>query len=87
MEGRAILAWNLKRLRLKLRISQEALAADAGVSRGYMSELERERAAATVDLLTRLAKALGVDLEEFFVKPEKNAKRPRPLPVGRKRLR
>lgn len=86
MEGRSILAWNLKRLRLERRVSQERLAADAGVSRAHMSEIEREQTSATVDLLKRLADVLEVKLEEFFREPEAGAKRPTPLTVGRKPL-
>jgi transcriptional regulator with XRE-family HTH domain len=69
---------------LERGISQEVLAADAGVSRAHMSEIERENVSATVDLLERLAKVLKVDLAEFFVRPEKGAKRPSALKVGRK---
>jgi transcriptional regulator with XRE-family HTH domain len=49
-----------------------------------MSEIERENASATVDLLERLAKVLGVELADFFVKPNKASKGPKALPVGRK---
>ena len=85
MKGRALLALNLKRLRLEREISQEALAADAAVDRAYVSELERQRGNATVDLLDRLAASLNVRLGEFFREPEKTVKQPRTLPVGRKR--
>lgn len=87
MDGRALLAGNLKRIRLERGISQEGLAADAGVSRAHMSEIERERVSPTVDLLDRLAKVLCVELAEFFVKPKAGAKRPKPLKVGRKASR
>lgn len=84
MDGRSILAWNLRRLRTERGISQETLAADAGVSRAHMSELERKNASATVDLLDRLAVVLEVPLVEFFKEPDAGAKKPKPLPVGRK---
>lgn len=84
MDGRSLLAWNLRRIRAAQGVSQERLAADAGVSRAHMSEIERLNAAATVDLLDRLAKVLGVELVEFFRKPEAGAKRPKALKVGRK---
>ena len=84
MNGRALLALNLKRLRLERRISQERLAADAGVDRAYVSELERERGNATVDLLDWLAATLDVPLYEFFREPKAGAKRLPPLPVGRR---
>ena len=61
------------------------MAADAGVSRAHMSEIERKKRSATVDLTKRLADAMGVKLEEFFREPVKGAKKPKALPVGRKR--
>ena len=84
MKGRSILAGNLRRLRLERGFSQEVLAADAGVSRAHMSEIERRQASATIDLLDRLAMALGVELSEFFVRPGPGAKKVKALPVGRK---
>jgi transcriptional regulator with XRE-family HTH domain len=42
MNGRKLVAWNLRRLRVRQGLSQEKLAADAGVDRAYMSRLERE---------------------------------------------
>ncbi len=85
MNGRALLAWNLRRLRAARGVSQERLAADTGVDRAYVSELEREQGNATVDLLDRLAAVLGVQLTEFFEAPEEGAKRPSPLASGRRR--
>lgn len=84
MNGRALVAWNLRRLRAARRISQERLAADAGVDRAYISELEREEGNATVDLLDRIAAVLDVQIVEFFVEPPPGAKRPATLPKGRK---
>lgn len=84
MKGRALLALNLKRLRLERRVSQERLAADAEVDRAYVSELERGRGNATVDLLDKLAASLETPLHEFFREPKPGAKRLLPLPVGRR---
>lgn len=86
MDGRSILAWNLRRLRSERGVSQERLAADSEVDRAYVSELERKRGNATVDLLDRLAAVLDVPLLEFFREPEPGARKPKPLPVGRKKL-
>jgi transcriptional regulator with XRE-family HTH domain len=83
MKGRALLAWNLRRLRSEREISQERLAADAEVDRAYVSELERKRGNPTVDLLDKLAATLQVPLSEFFREPEVGAKRPKPLRSGR----
>ncbi|MDO1559541.1 helix-turn-helix transcriptional regulator [Brevundimonas sp. 2R-24] len=82
--GRALVAWNLRKLRTERSISQEKLAADTGVDRAYVGELERGRGNATVDLLERLAQVLGVPLGEFFVEPEASSLPPPALPSGRR---
>lgn len=83
MNGRALLAWNLRRLRGERGISQERLAADAGVDRAYVSEIEREEVGATVDTLDKLASVLDVPLGEFFRVPKPGEKPPGLLPGGR----
>jgi transcriptional regulator with XRE-family HTH domain len=83
MNGRALLAWNLRRLRGERGISQELLAADAGVDRAYVSEIERERGNATLDMLDKLAGLLDVPIHELFREPKPGEKRPVPLPGGR----
>lgn len=83
MNGRALVAWNLRKLRTERGISQERLAADTGVDRAYVSELERGRGNASVDLLDRLAEVLRVPLADFFVEPDDPATPPSPLPSGR----
>ena len=47
-------------------ISQEELASRAGMHWTYLSDLERGRQTPTLDLLNRLARALGVTLAKFF---------------------
>ncbi len=84
MNGRALVAWNLRRLRTERGVSQERLAADAGVDRAYISELEREQGNASVDLLDRLAGVLGVDVGEFLRTPVAGAEMVKPLRAGRK---
>lgn len=84
MNGRALVALNLRRLRIERGISQERLAADAVVDRAYVSELERQLGNASVDMLDKLAAVLGVDLGQFFIKPSPNDPEIAPLPVGRK---
>jgi transcriptional regulator with XRE-family HTH domain len=85
MNGRALLAWNLRRLRTARGISQEKLAADTGVDRAYVSDLERQLANPTVDLLERLADCLETPLADFFTRPAVEDRPPSPLPSGRKR--
>jgi transcriptional regulator with XRE-family HTH domain len=84
MNGRALLAWNLRRLRGNLGISQERLAADAGVDRAYVSEIERELGNATLDMLDKLAGLLDVSISELFQEPEPGTKPPQTLPSGRR---
>lgn len=47
-------------------MSQEDLATAAGVDRTYISALERERYAATVDMIERLAAALSLASAELL---------------------
>ena len=84
MNGRALVAWNLRRLRTERGVSQERLAADAGVDRAYISELEREQGNASVDLLDRLAGVLSVQGSEFLRGPPTGSEMVKPLRAGRK---
>jgi transcriptional regulator with XRE-family HTH domain len=84
MNGRALLAWNLRRLRTERGVSQERLAADTGIDRAYVSEIERELANPTIDLLDRMAELLGVGVAAFFVEPPQGGSPPQPLPRGRR---
>ncbi len=52
----------LKAFRVKRGLSQEALAKQAGISRGYLLRLEAGRQDPTVGMLEKLAKALKVKL-------------------------
>jgi transcriptional regulator with XRE-family HTH domain len=84
MNGRELVAWNLRRIRVKRGLSQEKLAYDAEVDRSYVGGLEREEENPTVDMLDRLAKTLEVPLSELFRVPRLNAPRPAPLRRGRR---
>jgi transcriptional regulator with XRE-family HTH domain len=84
MNGRALVAWNLRRLRVHRGLSQERLAFDSGVDRSYVGGLERREQNPTVDLLDRLAGTLGVSIAEFFIQPKRGAAEPKPLRKGRR---
>ncbi|WP_071074199.1 helix-turn-helix domain-containing protein [Mesorhizobium sp. LCM 4577] len=58
---REVFARNLRRLREKKKLSQEALAHEAGVDRTYISALERSVYAATIDMVEKLATVLEVE--------------------------
>ena len=57
---------NLKRLRNATGISQENFATDAGLTRTYVSDLERGARNPTIRVVDKLAKALGVNLSELL---------------------
>ena len=57
---------------------------DAGVARGWVSQLERQKGNTSLDLLDRLAKALNVPVATLLAEPEAGAAPPQPLPNGRK---
>jgi transcriptional regulator with XRE-family HTH domain len=84
MKGRALVAWNLRRLRVRRGLSQERLAYDAEVDRSYVGGLERKAENPTVDVLDRLAATLDVPLSELFKKPRPGASAPKPLRSGRR---
>jgi transcriptional regulator with XRE-family HTH domain len=84
MDGRALLAWNLRRIRVKRGLSQERLAYDAEVDRAYVGNLERKAGNPTVDVLDRLAKTLNVGIDQLFKEPQKGSAQPKPLRRGRK---
>ena len=85
MTGRTLIAWNLRRLRTERGLSQGRLAEASGVNQGHLRELEREKVNITVDLLDRIADALGVRVGAFFDELPEGAERPKPLRGGRPR--
>jgi transcriptional regulator with XRE-family HTH domain len=84
MRGRALVGWNLRRLRVARDVSQERLAFDSGVDRSYLGGLERGEENPTVDVLERLAETLTVKLGALFEEPEPGADPPPPLRPGRR---
>jgi transcriptional regulator with XRE-family HTH domain len=84
MRAQALVARNLRRLPVKRALSQEALAADAGIDRTYVSRLERGLENPTVAMLEQLAGALGAEIVEFFVVPAPGDPLPEPLRGGRR---
>ena len=84
MNGRELVAWNLRRLRVERDVSAEALAAQSGVDRAYLSRLERGLANPSIELLERLASVLGIEIADFLVVPSPKDRAPEPLPGGRR---
>jgi DNA-binding XRE family transcriptional regulator len=73
---RALVGANLRRLRGKLGLSQEALADLAGIHRTYVGSVERGERNVSIDNVSRLAWALRVDIRELLT-PISSARQPR----------
>lgn len=69
MDAREIIAMNLKALRAARGLSQEDLADLADIDRTYVSAIERQRYSVSVDVLERLAGALGVTIDVLLKVP------------------
>ena len=85
MRARALVARNIRRLRVARELSQEVLAVDAGIDRTYVSRLERGLENPTVAVLEKLARALSSNIEEFFRVPRAGEAPPKPLKGGRRK--
>ena len=64
--ARARFARNLKTLRVQLGLSQEALAANAGLHRTYIGSVERAERNVSIDNMEHLATALNVDIVDLL---------------------
>ncbi len=69
MDAVKLMGDNVRRHRLRLRLTQEDLAAETDLKRSYLSELENGRRNPTVRVLGRLADALGVEPAELLRRP------------------
>ena len=66
MTPRQTFARNIRRTRRLQEMSQEALALKAGLSRAYLSEVEREIRNISIDNMGLLAEALNVALKDML---------------------
>jgi transcriptional regulator with XRE-family HTH domain len=87
MNGRRLLARNVRRIRVAKGISQERLAFDSRIDRSYLGGIEREAENPTVDLLDRLASTLGIPLAELFTEAGQHERKSAGLKRGRRRIR
>lgn len=85
MKATALVAWNVRKLRVKRGLSQEALAVDAGVDRSYVGRIERGVENPTAETLERLARALEVPVADLLAVPKATEKPPATLRKGRKK--
>lgn len=75
MDLREVFAANIRRLRHEKGLSQDDLAYEARVSRSYLSQLEKGAFYASLKIVEKLSKVLGVEPADLL-------KRQRP--IGRK---
>lgn len=66
MDLRDLFAANLRRLRHDKGLSQDELAYDAGISRSYLSQLEKGVFFVSIKVIGRLSETLKVEPEEFL---------------------
>lgn len=69
MDVRSRLALNIKRLRKARGWSQEALADAVPIDRTYISGIERRVRNPTIDVIERIARALGVSAGSLIDEP------------------
>jgi len=62
----AKLGQNLKKIRTQKKMSQGDMARVLGVDRGYISNIENGKRNPTLATIDKLAKALGVSVEELL---------------------
>jgi transcriptional regulator with XRE-family HTH domain len=84
MDGRQLVAWNMRRLRGARGVSQERLGNDAGVDRTYVSRLERQLENPSIAILEKIARALKVHISELLAEPSPGTSQPNPLRAGRR---
>lgn len=75
MDLRDIFAMNLRRLRNAKGLSQDALAYEAGVSRSYLSQIEKGTFYASLKIMGKLAEALNEEPSEFLKMPPRKTRR------------
>jgi len=85
MNGRARLAWNVRRLRTDRGITQEQLAVDARVAAPYLSRMENGSVNPTIDVIDRIARVFAVDIDELLRLPTEGSQPLETLKAGRKR--
>lgn len=64
--ARGRLAANMRRARAARRLSQEALAEQAGLHRTYVGAIERCERNVSIDNIEKIARALHLDISELL---------------------
>lgn len=55
----------IKLLRMKVPLSQEQLALQAGINKNSLGAIERGQSSPTVETLAKISEALGLELKEL----------------------
>ena len=63
----------IKRLRVRLGLTQEELAARTELTKGFISQLERDITSPSIATLMDILEALGTNVSEFFSEKESDA--------------
>ena len=63
----------IKRLRVRLGLTQEELAARTELTKGFISQLERDITSPSIATLMDILEALGTNVSEFFSEKENDA--------------
>jgi len=64
----------IRRLRRKRSVTLETLAQWCGLTKGYLSKVERDLKSPPISTLSRIARALGVDMTDFFERDNDGAR-------------
>ena len=67
-ELRKVFAENVRKYRISLSLSQEALADKSGLHRTYISDIERECRNVSIDNIERIATALNIEPSKLLEK-------------------
>jgi transcriptional regulator with XRE-family HTH domain len=84
MDARERLGRHVRRLRVAAGLSQEALALDAKLEASHVSRIERGLSNVTLDVMSRLAGALHVDVEALMAQSGAEEAQVESLKRGRK---
>lgn len=67
MKERRLIAYNVRKHRKALKKTQEQLAADTGLDRTFISDVERHEVDMRLSTIAKLAKALKIKIGDLFL--------------------
>ncbi|MDQ4420940.1 helix-turn-helix transcriptional regulator [Sphingobium sp. DEHP117] len=76
MDWTAKVGLNIRRLRAERLLTQEQLAGEADIAMRHLGRIERGEASPTVDMVAKLARALGVSPRDLFGESETRSPEP-----------